>query len=155
MTGIALVIRRLDRTLEESLTSLFREIKASTDVLRFHPHPFDDETAHWIANYAGQDLYCGAMCQGEQRLVGYGMLRGWDAGYTTPSLGIIISQHARGKGLSKPLMSFLHTAARDHGCANVRLKVYRDNISAVRLYENLGYVFGCEEDGQLVGILDL
>lgn len=155
MTDVALDIQRIDQALEESLAALFREIKASDDHLHFHPHAFDDETAHWIANYAGRDLYYGARCAGDQGLIGYGMLRGWDAGHTVPSLGIIIGQKARGRGLSKPLMSFLHAAARGRGCAKIRLKVYRDNIAAMELYKHLGYVFGSEEDGQLVGIVDL
>lgn len=155
MTVVALDIRRIDQTLELSLAALFREIQASDDHLHFHPHAFDDETAHWIANYEGRDLYFGAKCAGEQGLVGYGILRGWDAGYDVPSLGIIIGRQSRGRGLSKQLMSFLHAAARAHGCASVRLKVYPDNIAAVELYKQLGYVFAREEDGQLVGIVDL
>jgi ribosomal protein S18 acetylase RimI-like enzyme len=155
MTDLALDIKRIDPQLEVDLAALFREIKASGDQLRFHPHSFDDETAHWIANYAGLDLYFGATYPGQRGLVGYGMLRGWDAGYDVPSLGIIIGQQARGRGLSKALMSFLHAAARDRGCSRIRLKVYRDNVVALELYKQLGYVFGSEEAGQLVGMATL
>ncbi len=155
MTEVALDIRRIDQTLEESLAALFREIAASDDHVHFHPHAFDAETAHLIANYAGRDLYYGARCAGDQRLVGYGMLRGWDAGYDVPSLGIIIEQQSRGRGLSKPLMLFLHAAAHERGCSRIRLKVHPDNVAAVELYKKLGYVFGTIEEGQFVGVLDL
>lgn len=155
MTGAALDVQRIDQTLEESLGALFREIRACGDDLHFHPHAFDDETARWIARYAGRDLYFGAIRPGEPGLVGYAMLRGWDAGYDVPSLGIIIGRRARGRGLSKPLMSFLHAAARARGCARIRLKVYQDNVAAMELYKQMGYVFGSEENGQLVGIVEL
>lgn len=155
MTNVALDIQRIDQSLERSLAALFREINASGDRLLFHPHTFDDQAARWIANYAGKDLYFGARRVGEERLAGYGMLRGWDAGYDMPSLGILIAEGARGEGLGKTLMLFLHEAARARGCTRIRLKVHPSNIVAVRLYEKLGYRFEGEEDGQLVGIVEL
>lgn len=153
--GAALEILRIEPSLEESLALLFREIRASNDHLHFHPHAFDDQTARWIANYDGHDLYVAAREPGDERFVGYGMLRGWDAGFKVPSLGILIVEGSRGKGFGKELMLFLHSAARARGCAKVRLKVYPNNVAAVQLYKDLGYVFGDEEDGQLVGVIDL
>jgi hypothetical protein len=52
-------------------------------------------------------------------------------------------------------MSYLHSAARARGCSKVRLKVYPNNVAAVQLYRDLGYAFGDEEDGQLVGVVEL
>lgn len=155
MTSLTLDIRRIDATLEGSLAALFRQIKESKDDYYFHPHPFDDETAHWIASYSGKDLYYAAIDTEDQRILGYGMLRGWDAGYEIPSLGIVICREARGRGLSKPLMHFLHNAARARGCSRIRLKVDRNNHVALKLYEYLGYRFEGEEGGQLVGMMDL
>lgn len=148
-----LEIRRISQDLEGLLADLFRKIKQSGEDKYFHPHPFDDETAHIIANYDGKDLFYSVV--GGEKILGYGMLRGWDAGYKIPSLGIIILKEARGTGLGKTLMYFLHAAARHRGSSTIRLKVYPDNKAAVNLYKELGYVFDSEEDGQLVGIIGL
>jgi ribosomal-protein-alanine N-acetyltransferase len=151
----ALEFVRVDPSQEARLAALFREIRASNDHLHFHPHAFDDQTARWIANYDGHDLYVLAREPRENRFVGYGMLRGWDAGFNVPSLGILIVEGARGKGFGKELMLYLHSAARARHCSKVRLKVYPNNAAAVQLYKDLGYVFCDEEDGQLVGVVEL
>jgi len=153
MTHTGLEIRRISQDLEGLLADMFRKIKQSGEDKHFHPHPFDDETAHMIANHGGKDLFYAVA--GGEKILGYGMLRGWDAGYEIPSLGIIILKEARGTGLGKTLMYFLHAAARHRGSSRIRLKVYPDNKAAVNLYKELGYVFDNEEDGQLVGIIEL
>ena len=121
----------------------------------FHPHPLDAPTARRIAHYAGQDLYYGTV-YGKQ-LVGYGMLRGWDEGYAVPSLGVAVHPQARGAGVGKLLMHFLHAAARCRGATQVRLKVHRENEVALAMYQRLGYVFEAEAapDGQVVGMIAL
>jgi len=153
MTDGAISLQPVAPATEADLAELFKQIKAAGDDRFFHPHPFDDAAAHDIANYRGRDFYAAGFVGG--RLVGYGMLRGWDAGYAVPSLGIVIAPQARGRGFSKPLMLFLHEAARQRGATTVRLKVYPDNLAAIKLYEGLGYAFHGEERGQLVGTVTL
>jgi ribosomal-protein-alanine N-acetyltransferase len=150
-----LEVQPVTAAMEPDLAALFDDIRASGDDRYFHPHPFDAASAARIAHYSGRDLYFAATLPGEPRLAGYGMLRGWDAGYEVPSLGIIIAPWARGRGLSRPLMQFMHEAARARGCDRIRLKVYPDNAAALKLYRGLGYVFSAEEQGQLVGSVRL
>ncbi len=119
----------------------------------FHPHPFDDEAVERIIHRDGRDLYY-ILTNGEG-VLGYGMLRGWDEGYAIPSLGIAIHPGARGRGLGKILMCFLHAAARLRGTKAIRLRVKRDNSKALKLYRDLGYIFHSEEDQYLVGLLAL
>lgn len=135
------------------LTTFFGEIAADPSADRFHPHPFTADAARAVAEHQGRDLYLGQFLDGE--LVGYGLLRGWDEGYQTPSLGIYLGAHVRGRGLAKALMETLHDWARKNGAEKVRLKVYKDNVRAVNLYERLGYVFFAEEGEQRVGLLEL
>jgi hypothetical protein len=97
----ALEIVRIDPTMEENLALLFREIRVSNDHLHFHPHLFDDQTARWIANYDGHDLYVVVREPGTDRFLGYGMLRGWDAGFDVPSLGILIVEKHAGRDSEK------------------------------------------------------
>lgn len=133
---------------------LFCRIRNDPTARRFHPHPFTDAEALAKALYSGPDLY--ALLVYEQQPIGYGLLRGWEEGFTVPSLGIYISNSHRGSGAARLLMEYLHLAAKLMGCPAVRLKVYPDNPAAVALYRGLGYRFadGLEE-GQIVGRLEL
>ena len=146
-------IRKLDKKFKKSLGLFFEELVTSKDQDYFHPHPFTFEEATRIVEYEGYDLYF-AMIKGSE-IIGYGMLRGWDEGYSIPSLGIIIKQNMRGKGLGKLFMHYLHIVAHLRGAKSVRLKVYPDNLIAKNLYEGIGYTFETLEDGQLVGYIKL
>jgi phosphomannomutase/ribosomal protein S18 acetylase RimI-like enzyme len=146
-------IARLNTADLEAIIQLFMLIDQDPLAKNFHPHPFNEDQARKIAQYQGQDLYLGLFQQEE--LIGYGMLRGLDAGYKIPSLGIYLAPAARGRGLSIKLMQALHNAAREFNAPSIRLKVYPDNIAAVNLYKNMGYFFPSEEDGQLVGYFEL
>lgn len=153
MPGSGLEIRQIDISLNPALRHFFSILRESEDEKFFHPHPFDPPAADRISSYSGHDLYY-AMCH-ENRIIGYGMLRGWDAGFEIPSLGIIIHPEMRGCRLGSLFMNFLHLAARLKGAGKIRLKVYPENRRALSLYQKLGYVFASEEDGQLVGIMNL
>jgi ribosomal protein S18 acetylase RimI-like enzyme len=92
--------------------------------------------------------------QGSEVLA-YGMLRGWESGFEIPSLGIAVHPLHRGTGVARAFMLFLHDAARGRGARRIRLKVYPDNLAALRLYTALGYQVVGEESGQLVAYVDL
>ena len=149
----ALEIRIVNETLEQPLAEFFLALKGAGDDRHFHPHPFTDEEASKRAHYLGKDCYY-VLVEGD-KVLGYGMLRGWDEGYEIPSLGIAIHPSARGAGLGKLLMHFLHVAAQRRGARKIRLKVYPGNSVAVKLYKDLGYTFQAEEAGQLIGFFDL
>lgn len=146
--------RRPAPELEPALAAFFGALHAAGDDRRFHPHPFTPEAATERCAYAGRDVYCVALAGGV--VLGYGMLRGWDEGYAVPSLGIAIAPAARGIGLGRALMLYLHAEAARRGAPRIRLKVYPDNAHAVALYRSLGYVYAdALEKGQLVGVKEL
>lgn len=150
----ALEFRRAAPAHRRALGDLFTALLDQGDHQFFHPHPFTAEEAMRIVTHPGRDLYLLAL-RGDKALA-YGLLRGWDEGYAVPSLGIALHPDARGTGLSRAFMGFMHAAARLRGAPRVRLKVYPDNVPARRLYESLGYVFTDRaSDGQLVGVLEL
>ena len=153
MIGSALEIRIPCPELEQPLFEFFSDLRTGGDEIHFHPHPFTREEARRRCLYTGKDLYY--ILTGEQRILGYGMLRGWDEGFDTPSLGIAIRRSARGAGFASLLIKFLHTAAHRRGARKVILKVYKDNLSAKRLYEHFGYTFKDEAKTQLLGSIDL
>jgi ribosomal protein S18 acetylase RimI-like enzyme len=150
---VVVTTARLTPAHHDQLVALFAEIAKDATSARFHPHPFTAEQAYAIAAYQGEDLYLGLFLDG--LLCGYGMLRGWEAGYVVPSLGIYVAPNARGKGYSRAFMRALHDAAGQRGARCVRLKVYPDNLRALRLYERLGYIFDSEDGVQRIGLLSL
>jgi ribosomal-protein-alanine N-acetyltransferase len=155
-TGYAdqLELRRPFTGLEPALARFFAHLRESGEERRFHPHPFSPEAARERCSYDGRDVYCVAFVG--DLVLGYGMLRGWDEGYAIPSLGIAVHADARGMGLGRALMLYLHAEASRRGARRIRLKVYPDNAAAVSLYRSLGYRFEDQlEDGQLVGYAQL
>lgn len=142
----------------ERLAALFDEIGADEEGLaRFHPHPFDRATALDICQHAEErpDRYFGAFA--DTRMVGYGMLRGWDEGYEIPSFGVYVAKQRRGHGLGGLLLDYAIRLAGEAGAPEVMLKVYAGNATARQLYEGRGFVFGerTPDGRQLVGRLRL
>jgi ribosomal protein S18 acetylase RimI-like enzyme len=134
---------------EQALATLFADV----DVTFFRPHPFTPEEAHRIATLGGWDVY--ALLFEQDVPVAYGMLRGWDEGYSTPSLGLAVRTSAQGRGCGRAMMNCLHAEARARGCDAVRLRVHPENVRARRLYESMGYEYQGEDRDELVMAIDL
>jgi [ribosomal protein S18]-alanine N-acetyltransferase len=147
------VYQKIDDRWFADLVEFFEILLRNGDDRFFHPHPLDRDKAKWIASYEGEDLYYGQFIA--DRMIGYGILRGWDEGYDIPSLGIVITPSERGRGFGKQFMHFLHAETRLRGAKKVRLKVYQNNKKALKLYQQLGYSFMSSEGDQLVGHIEL
>ena len=134
----------------DPLAQFFDELVRADDERWFHPHPLTQDYARELGSYAGRDVYV-LMVDGP-KVLGYGMLRGWDEGFEIPSLGIAISPAHKGRGLGRKLMAYLHETAAARGATRIRLTVDEANLAAVRLYTSLGYTLIPDESGRLVGI---
>lgn len=139
---------------EDAVRRFFASLALDTETMAaFHPHPFTAEQALAIAHYGGRDYYAGMLI--DDVMVAYGMLRGWDEGYEIPSLGVVVSPSHRGLGLGRGMMEHLHAVARDRGARTIRLKVYKTNTAAARLYRRMGYVLSDHNEREWLGILDM
>ncbi len=134
-----------------ALRKLFSELDNDPN---FTPHSFGWEEADRLRNYIGKDLYR-VVETSDANLVAYGMLRGWDEGFTVPSLGIGVCAQYRGRGIGSFLLGELHDLARDARASKVRLRVHPQNAAAIALYARFGYKEAGEERGQLVMLCDL
>src|SRR5205823_2006359 len=94
----ALEFRGVGPALEGGLAAFFEALRANGDERTFHPHPLTRDEARRRCHYRGKDLYY--VATDGARVLGYGMLRGWDEGYAVPSLGIAIAPGCRGVGLA-------------------------------------------------------
>jgi ribosomal protein S18 acetylase RimI-like enzyme len=129
------------------------EIFADVDETFFRPHPFTCDEARRVVGYVGRDVY--ALLIDLDRPVAYGMLRGWNEGYSVPTLGIAVPTSVQGRGFGRLMMTHLHAEAGRRGATVVRLRVHPDNVRARRLYESLGYVYAGEDRGEMVMLFDL
>lgn len=140
---------RLAPRWQEALLQFFQDLESAGDDFFFSPHATDADTIRRVAHLDGRDIYCVLVEEG--RVLGYGMLRGWDEGYRIPSLGLAIHPSARGQGLGKLFMDFLHHLAARRGADKVRLRVRTNNEKAIGLYKGLGYDF--DDDDNQTGFL--
>lgn len=146
---------------EDGLTGLFVALARAGDERLFHPHPLTREAARHVCRHREvtgdrphDEYHVAIVPSGDgatDTVVGYGMLRGWTEGYEIPSLGIAVHPDHRGCGIARQLMDHLHAVAAARGAARVRLKVYRQNLAAVRLYESLAYELEPFSETELLG----
>jgi len=150
----AIEIIRLNPHYLTSLTNFFAEIDSPKYTDFFSPHPFNAEYAKRVCDYEGKDLYY-AILQDPIKIIGYGMLRGWDEGHDIPSIGLCILREYQGSGLGKLLLQFLEMVVRFNGCDKVMLKIKKNNTVAMRLYEKAKYSFKEYDEQFWVGFKNL
>lgn len=148
-------IQRLGPQHADGFRQFLTVLDANGDGEFFHPHAFSAAAAREIIELStnGVDEYWVGI-DGD-RVIAYGMLRGWREGYAIPSAGIAIGPADRGLGHSRTMMLHLHDVAKSRGARQVRLKVDRRNGPAIRLYESLGYTLTPHNDCELLGLCDI
>jgi ribosomal-protein-alanine N-acetyltransferase len=147
--------RRLTPRHVHELVAFLERLATGGDGRLFHPHPFTPEAVAAIAAPGSRDEYVVVTAGRQGPVVAYGMLRGWEEGFTVPSLGIAVDRQWRGHGVGRRLVSHLHAIATSRGAANVRLKVYRSNTAAVALYRSFGYQFQPHSPDEWLGFVSL
>lgn len=120
-----------------ALQMFLQELDRAGETAFFSPHPADEKTLHGLATRPTANVHC--LLVEEKRVVGYGLLRGWDEGFEVPSLGIAIHPQRRSEGLGNFLMGYLEYQAVRRGAVSVRLRVFRQNTAAIALYSARGY----------------
>lgn len=148
-----LAFETLNPRLEGALADFFKRLSEDSSGHFFHPHPLTEVAARERCAYTGKDFYC-ALREGD-RVIAYGMLRGWDEGYAIPSLGIAIDSAARGRGLSRMIFEHLHREARARGASKVRTKIHRDNAASLQAHLGAGYAFVAPEGENCIGFFAL
>ena len=145
---------RLREGHKQLLDIFFQHINTPQYVQDFSPFPFDSKQAEFLCDYRGQNLYYATIME-STKIIGFGMLRGWDEGYEIPSIGLCILKAYQGMGFGKLMLSFLEIASKVKGCSRVMLKVRKGNNRAKQLYETSGYIFKDHNSEYLIGYKDL
>lgn len=100
----------------------------------FSPFAFDEASIASMLKARQRDVYWG-LYAGE-RMIGFFMLRGWDAGYEVPALGALYDEEYRGYGLMALTVELSKVICLMRGVKQVMYKAHPDNIpsrSAARL----------------------
>lgn len=100
--------------------------------------PGESEALRVLLESADQDCYWALWI--DSRLGGLFMLRGFDAGYSTPSFGVVIAREFRGSGLGRLALQYAETWCRLRGVESLMLTVSPENRRALSLYEERGFV---------------
>lgn len=74
-----------------------------------------------------RDVYSGMFWRG--RLVGFFMLRGWDAGYEVPSFGVLVDEKQRGRAFMRISLDVAKLICRLSGARKLMAKIHPDNVS--------------------------
>jgi len=99
---------------------------------------FSEEFIKKILSEKKSDKYFGLFLQDD--LIGFYMLRGFDAGYEIPSYGVWISSKNANKGLSTLTLYHAFSFCKLNNIKTLMLKVHPDNTIAKKLYEKIGFV---------------
>lgn len=120
----------------------------------FYAFSSDEAAISKILAEREKDVYSGMYWQ--ERMVGFFMLRGWDAGYEVPSFGVLVDEQYRGRGFMPLALDIAKLICRLCGAPRLMAKIHPDNVSA-RGARRLGLVqTGVEaETGNLIYHLDL
>ena len=153
--AIDLRCRRLAPRHVHDLVAFLTRLAEAGDGRLFHPHPFTRQAVEQLAAPGRGDEYHVWTAGRDGPVVAYGMLRGWEEGYTVPSLGIAVDPQWRGQGIGRRLVTHLHAIAAARGAATVRLKVYRTNAAAIALYRSFGYEFRPFSEQEWLGLVNL
>lgn len=135
-----------------ALRTFLRAVQKAGEETFFHPHPFTPSYVKTLSAKKTKDIYL--LGHWNRRVLCYGMLRGWDEGYDVPSLGMAVHPDYRQMGLGRMMMLCLHANARLREAKSIRLKVYKNNISAAKLYKKLGYRMTRLNNEELLGIYE-
>jgi len=151
--GTVIQIEDLAPRHEASLVELFNALVAHGDETFFHPHPLTANEATRLCRHAGLDQYFVATV--DNKVVGYGMLRGWDEGYGVPSVGFATHPAHRQKKVFSTLVRSLIRQARNRGATRVRMTCDAHHEPLVRCCSRLGFIFTPLSPQRLLGVLDV
>lgn len=121
----------------------------------FNPFKFDEATITGILRERERDVYMGVFWNGE--IIGFFMLRGWDAGYTVPTYGVLIAERYRGYGLAPLSLRMAKIICKTTRAPRLMLKVDSENASAKAVFEKERFIPAGEETrgGKLIYYFDI
>jgi RimJ/RimL family protein N-acetyltransferase len=100
--------------------------------------PREPELLRSILSSAKADRYWAIRI--DDTFAGLFMLRGFDAGFSAPSFGVVIKREFRGAGLGRLALQYAEVWCRLNKVKTLMLTVSPENRRALTLYESRGFV---------------
>lgn len=123
---------------DAELIELLLNTSLEQDRRWFHPFEFRVEAIRPLLQAARKDKFYGLFSESGS-LMAFHMLRGLDDGYLSPMYGIYVAPMHRNAGIGGLSVCHGICVSRLAGCPSLLLKVYQENITAVRLYARSGF----------------
>lgn len=146
--NVELLIRQAQPTDYIALSKFFQANNRIEVTENFHPFPLTSQTAQHISHSCHQDKYYIGILG--EKILGLGMLRGWDAGYDIPSFGLFVDYRYQGMGFGRQIMKFVISEAGQFDCSKIRASAYLDNVRTLRLHARFDF-YEVSRESVLVG----
>ena len=119
----------------------------------FYAFGTDESAIAEMLAAAGKDVYSGVFWQAN--LIGVFMLRGWDAGFELPSLGVLVDAKYRGNRILELMIDSAKMICRLSGVKKIFAKSHPDNAGLKNLIRMGFCQVGIEEStGNTIWHLD-
>jgi len=115
----------------------------------YFPHSFDPDKRLENRNWRDEHWFIMQW----NRIIGYGMVRGWNDKWNEKVVGLCIHPDERNRGWGRFLLCWLERLAKNRRLESLRIHVSDKNLQAYSLYKKMGYIFdGTKtEKGDLIG----
>lgn len=123
-------IRPLE-TADAAEVSAFMRAQPSEYLRFFYAFSSDETALAEMLSRRARDVYSGVFWRDE--LVGLFFLRGWDAGFELPSLGVLVDVKYRGKGILGLMIDSAKLIVRLSGAKTIIAKSHPDNAGLKNL----------------------
>jgi RimJ/RimL family protein N-acetyltransferase len=107
--------------------------QAQSYIRFFTPFNFDEATITQLLAQCERDAWMGIYLS--ETLLGFFMLRGWDAGFEVPAYGVLVDEQYSGYGLARLSLRYAKSLCKLRRAPHVMLKVHPENLAARKLFE--------------------
>lgn len=122
----SLSIRQLE-PLDAAAVAAFLRAQPTAYLRFFYAFGADEAALAEVFAAAKRDVYSAVFWRTE--LVGIFFLRGWDAGYETPSFGVLIDGNYRGGAFMRLTLDAAKLICRLSGAKRLMAKIHPENVS--------------------------
>jgi len=138
----SLLIRPLEPA-DAAAIGAFMRLQPPEYLRFFYAFGSDESAISEMLSAAERDVYSGVFWQ--DNLVGVFFLRGLDAGYELPSLGVLVEEKYRGKGILSLMIDSAKLIVRLSGAKRIIAKSHPDNAGLKNLIRMGFREIGVEE----------
>jgi len=133
-----IILRELKNSDEEYFFKFIKNL--SKEIVENYNHLFSEKREEWAKKLLSENsLKIIVLDDSKNEIIGFGHLTINKEYPGVPSLGIVINQNYRGKGIGKQIMQKLMEEGKTKKFKAIYLSVFKKNTIAKKLYDSLGF----------------